>query len=276
VKLAGVGVGEVTGIDVERGRAVVRFAVDRDVALPDDTTVAVRWRNLIGQRYLSLEPGESTTMLADGDTVERSHDVVDLGRLVNQLAPLARSVAPDDLNRILTTLVQAFDGNAASFDALFADLTSVLDALAERDETIGQMLADYATVSDALASRDEQIQAMVSNLVEIAATFADNETLLDDALRQLSSFSSGLDTLLTTNAAEFGASLDSLAVLTGTAAANVDDLETALQGLPHMFETLLPAVNRGEWLRVNVLCLVLVPGPCPSPMSFGVPEGGGS
>ena len=59
VKLAGVPVGEVTGIDVVKGQAVVRFEVDSDVDLPTDSTVAVRWRNLIGQRYLWLDPGDA-------------------------------------------------------------------------------------------------------------------------------------------------------------------------------------------------------------------------
>ena len=35
--------------------------------------------------------------------------------------------------------------------------------------------------------------------------------------------------------------------------------------LPTVFETLLPVVNQGEWLRVNVLCVTLATGPCPLP-----------
>jgi phospholipid/cholesterol/gamma-HCH transport system substrate-binding protein len=274
VKLAGVEVGEVTGIDVERGLAIVTFEVDEDVALPDDTTVAVRWRNLIGQRYLSLEPGTSTTMVADGDTLDRSRNVVDLGQLVNQLAPLARAVSPDDLNRILTTLVEAFEGNDANFDALFADMTAVLETLAARDSTIDQMLSDYATVAGAVADRDAQIQAMVSNLASISETFADNDALLDQALVELATFSDGLDRLFTQTGDDLGGVLDSLAVLTGTAADRVDQLEAALQGLPGTFAALLPAVNRGEWLRVNVLCVVLQPGPCNHPIGALPPEQG--
>ena len=45
-----------------------------------------------------------------------AEDVVDLGQLVNQLAPLAQAVSPDQINRILTTLLEAFDGNEATFD----------------------------------------------------------------------------------------------------------------------------------------------------------------
>src|SRR5439155_18875352 len=59
VRLAGVPVGQVKGVRAIHGRARVRFDVDRSVPIPDDSQVAVRWLNLIGQRELYLSPGES-------------------------------------------------------------------------------------------------------------------------------------------------------------------------------------------------------------------------
>ena len=274
VKLAGVVVGEVGGIDVERGRAIVRFAIDDEVALPVDSAVSVRWRNLIGQRYLAVEPGTSAEHFADGDEVLDAGNVVDLGQLVNQLAPLAQAVSPDELNRILRTVVEAFDGNAATFDSLLGDFDALLATLAERDTTIAQLLDDYATITDALARRDQQLGSMVENLAAIAGTFAANDALLDQALTEFAGFSTNLDAYLGASAADFGATLDSLAVLTGTAAGNIDGLEAALNNLPEVFEALWPAVNHGAWLRVSMLCVTLNPGPCPYPMAISDAGGG--
>jgi phospholipid/cholesterol/gamma-HCH transport system substrate-binding protein len=255
------------------GRAEVAFTVDDAVRLPSDTVAAVRWRNLIGQRFLGLEPGQDTDLLHEGDRVEATKDVVDLGDLVNQLVPLAQAVSPDEVNQILTTLLQAFDGNDATFDELLRDVDGVLAVLAQRDQTIKQLLTDYSTVSDAVASRDQQIGQMVDNLVSLSSTFADNDQLLDDALVQLAELSKGLDTLLDSSAADLGSSIDSLGVLTGTATDHVDQLEDALRNLPHLFQVLLPVVNRGEWLRVSVLCVVTTPGPCPYPTSVSGGDG---
>lgn len=268
VKLAGVDIGEVTAVEVDMGRAVVDFEIDDAVVVPDDSTVEVRWRNLIGQRYLSVVPGASGAPLADGATVERTENVVDLGQLVNQLAPLARSVSPDQLNTILTGLLEAFDGNAEAFDSVLRDLATVLDTLAARDQTISGMLGDYEAISAAIASRDEQIQAMVSNLVELTGTFAANDQLIDQALIDFGGFTQGLDTFLTRSGSDLGALVDDLAVLGGTFTDNIDDLEGALQGLPTVFETLLPVVNQGEWIRVNLVCVTVFTGPCPVPTTF--------
>jgi phospholipid/cholesterol/gamma-HCH transport system substrate-binding protein len=274
VKLAGVGVGRVAGIEVEHGEAIVRFDVDDEVRLPVDSTVAVRWRNLIGQRYLWLSPGAEDEQLGDGDVVEDAEDVVDLGQLVNQLAPLAQAVSPEQVNRILTTLLEAFDGNEATFDQLVRDLDTVLAALAERDDTIAQLVEDYGAIAGAVASRDTQIDQMAQNLLAIASTFAENDQLLDRALVELGGVSASLDQLLSTGAADLGDALDHLAVLTRTAADHVGELEAAFANLPGLFQDIFPALNRGEFLRVSVLCLTLQTGQCPYPTALSGPPGG--
>src|SRR3546814_3511297 len=126
VKLAGLTVGEVTAVDVIDGRARVRFEVDEEVRLPTDTTVAVRWRNLVGQRFLGLEPGTADALLAEGDEVDRAADAVDLGQLVNQLVPLTRSVSPDQVKEKLTSLLEAFDGNEDRSEEHTSELQSLM------------------------------------------------------------------------------------------------------------------------------------------------------
>src|SRR3954465_14310929 len=55
VRFAGVRVGTVSGVSLYRGtQAKVDFTVADAVAAPDTTRIAVRYRNLIGQRYLAV------------------------------------------------------------------------------------------------------------------------------------------------------------------------------------------------------------------------------
>jgi len=274
VRLAGLPVGQVAGIDVVDGDAVVRFVVDDAVTLPADTAVSVRWRNLIGQRYLSLRPGSGAATLADGDEVTVTDDVVDLGRIVNQLSPLAQAVGPDQVNRILTALVVAFEGNEAAFDTLTADLGALAAALADRGALLGQMQADYATITDAIASRDGQIAAMVTNLSAITGTLDATDQLIDTALAEFAAFAHGTEAVLSRSRDDLGAVLDQLPVLTGTAVQHLDQIERAIRTLPPMMDAVLPTINRGPYLRVNLLCLAAGPGPCPHPLLFFEDEGG--
>ena len=140
--------------------------------------------------------------------MDRTDDVVDLGRLVNQLAPLARAVGPDQINRILEALVAAFDGNDEAFDSLVANLAALTDGLGQRTAVVQQLLDDDATVTDAIASRDEQIAAMVSNLSAIASTFDATDQLLAQAVDELGRFTSSSASLLARASGDLGAVLE--------------------------------------------------------------------
>lgn len=273
VRLGGLPVGRVQKVEVVDGDAVVDFTVDDDVEVPADSTIAVRWRNLIGQRYLGLRPGEARDRLADGDEIDRADDVVDLGRIVNQLSPLAQAVGPDQVNRIMESLVIAFEGNETAFDDLTADLASLAGALDERTVLLGQMQEDYATIGEAIASRDRQIADMVTNLTSISGTLDATDRLVARALQEFARFAQGTEQLLVRAEQDLGAVLEQLPTITGTARAEIGSIEEALRGLPVMMDAVLPAINRGPYLRVNLLCLAAGPGACPHPLLFFEDEG---
>lgn len=274
VRLGGFAVGRVQRIEVVDGHAVVDFTVDDDVEVPADSTVAVRWRNLIGQRYLALRPGDARARLADGDHIDRAEDVVDLGRIVNQLSPLAQAVGPDQVNRIMESLVVAFEGNEGAFDDLVSDLASLAGALDERTVLLSQMQKDYAAIGEAIASRDRQIADMVTNLASVSTTLDATDRLVARALEEFARFAEGTEQLLIRAEQDLGAVLQQLPAITGTARADIASIEEAVRGLPGMMEAVLPALNRGPYLRVNLLCLSVGPGPCPHPLLFFEDEGG--
>src|SRR5438045_7014827 len=96
VKVAGVVVGKVGSVKINQGRANVEFSVKDSVKVPTDSSVAIRWRNLIGQRYLYVYPGNGSTVLRGGDRVQKTRSVVDVGELFNRLGPIVKAIDPKD------------------------------------------------------------------------------------------------------------------------------------------------------------------------------------
>ena len=264
VKLAGVAVGKVTGIGVEDdGRAVVSFEIDADVDIPTDSEVAVRWRNLIGQRFLYVYPGTAATSYDDGDRIRDTRSVTDLGDLVNRLGPLAGALDPQQLNEVFVALDGALHGNEEPLGAVVDQLGALIGTLESRDATISQLITDYATISEAVASRDEQIRTMVANLVELSETFADNDAVVDRSLTELAALSRDLDALLVANEARLGTVVAQLAGVTDLVVDNLDTLEAMQAALPDMVATLAGSVADGEWVNVQVNCLHIAVPPCP-------------
>ncbi|WP_026314196.1 MCE family protein [Actinomadura flavalba] len=273
VKVAGTPVGRVEAIEVVRGKAVVEMRVDRDVRLPRDSTAAIRWRNVMGQRVVYLEPGRETAMMGDGARVPHTRSVVDLGAVVNSLGPLTRNLDPDQINKILFTFTQALDGNEQNIGQMTNHLDLLLQTLGARRATIARMIDDYETVSSAVATRDRQIAASVDNLADLAQVFANNHKLLENAVVEIGGVTRNLNQVLGGRDAELSRIIDNLGKFSTTFRLNVDKLEQMVQNLPVTLRQLFAAANGGHFLRTNALCLNLVQGPCPFPMHLPAAPG---
>src|SRR5207302_5174434 len=83
VRIAGVRVGQVKDVKiVDKRQAEVEFEVDSGRTLPAGVTAQIKFRNLVGQRYLALGQGDdaSGAALKPGDTIplERTTPALDL------------------------------------------------------------------------------------------------------------------------------------------------------------------------------------------------------
>ena len=98
VRVAGVRVGTVKAVDLQPDNSVVvGFGADRGIALTSGTTAAVRYLNLVGDRYLELidSPG-SAKIQPPGSVIpaERTQAALDLDLLLGCL--LYTSPSPRD------------------------------------------------------------------------------------------------------------------------------------------------------------------------------------
>ena len=264
VKIAGVTVGKVTGIRVEAGQALVSFRVDDDHdELPSDTRASVRWRNLIGQRFLYLDPGGASTLIEDGTTITDTDSVADLGALFNSLGPIVGAIDESQVNEFLETITGALEGNADRLGQALDDLATLSSGLATRDEAISRLIENTNVIAGTIATREQEIRTLLDNLVVLAGEFSANTDLVDESLVEFASFSTDLAQLVTTSREELDRIIAGLDV-------TVDEevrprlamLQDTLHGLDEMSRAIFLAGRNGEWLNQTILCANTGPPPC--------------
>lgn len=254
VKVAGVPVGKVTGIKIVKGRAKVTFSVRDDVKIPTDSKAAVRWRNLLGQRYLYLYPGDASTVLRSGEAVPKTVSVVDLGELFNRLGPIIKAIEPSKVNQFLDTITAALDGNETKVRQALADLGKLTQSLASRDEAIGRLIENSNTVAGAIDARDAQIRTILDNLLAVSTTFNEHVDVLERAATDLSGFSENFGTLLSNNRSQLDSIVHNLKTLTDLVQSKLPQLDDALSHLDDGAAGLFQSAKYGEWLNQTVLC----------------------
>ena len=262
VKIAGVAVGKVDRIRLVDGRAEVTMKLRKGYRVPSDTEAAIRWRNLLGQRYVYLYPGSSPVVLARGGTIERTRSVVDLGELFNRLGPIVRAIDPQHVNTFLDSVVEALDGNEEAVRSAVADLGTVAAAIAQRDQAIGRLLDNLATVSETIVDRDAQIRQTLDNLVALTTTFGENTAVVDRAITSLGSVSQDLAALLQANRVQLDSAIANLVVVVKTVQTKLPELNEMLGQLDLGAAAIFRSARYGEWLNQAIHCgrVTLAPG----------------
>jgi phospholipid/cholesterol/gamma-HCH transport system substrate-binding protein len=85
VRMSGIKIGSVTSqtLDNKSYDAVLTFAIDPAIKLPDDSTAKITSEGLLGGKFIALEPGGSETLLSDGGTITYTQGALDLWALVS-------------------------------------------------------------------------------------------------------------------------------------------------------------------------------------------------
>ena len=144
VRVAGIRVGTVDGLSImDESQVLVTFSAQRTVGLTAGTHAAVKYKNLVGDRYLELTAGDGRKLVADGTIpVSQTAPALDLDALFNGFKPLLAALSPDQVNRVSTELVTVLQGEGGTIDDLLAALASVTSTLADRDQVIGDLISN--------------------------------------------------------------------------------------------------------------------------------------
>jgi phospholipid/cholesterol/gamma-HCH transport system substrate-binding protein len=88
IQIAGVKVGTIGSITLNKEQmvAMVELKLPVDLVLDDDTIASVKSTGLIGDKYLSLNPGGSGLQLVPGDVIVDTESALDIEDLISRFA----------------------------------------------------------------------------------------------------------------------------------------------------------------------------------------------
>jgi phospholipid/cholesterol/gamma-HCH transport system substrate-binding protein len=98
VRIGGVKIGlvESIGLNKETYQATLNMAVQKDVALPLDTTAAIVGESLLGGKFVALAPGGDETALKEGGKIEFTQSSVSLEQLLGKFVFSGGGVGGED------------------------------------------------------------------------------------------------------------------------------------------------------------------------------------
>ncbi|ROO91188.1 phospholipid/cholesterol/gamma-HCH transport system substrate-binding protein [Actinocorallia herbida] len=272
VRVSGVRVGQVTGIELKDGtHALVSFTVEQTgpfvAGLPKSTRAQIRYRNLIGTRYLALSEGAGTPgeMLKAGDALPlgQTTPALDLTVLFNGFRPLFSALEPGDVNQLSMEIIKVLQGEGGTINSLLSHVASLTNTLADRDEVIGRVITNLSEVLGTVSDRTDQTNRLVRELNGFVSGVSGDRTAIFDALDSLNTLSDVTANLLVDARPSLKTDIDGLNELTRTFADNGKVLDTNLGETRERLEKLGRTSSYGSWFNYYLCSMdarIVLPG----------------
>jgi phospholipid/cholesterol/gamma-HCH transport system substrate-binding protein len=242
VRIAGVEVGKVRNMTLHKdGTVTVEFAIDKNLTLTEGTKAAVRYENLIGDRYLSLEEGAgSVRKLQPGQTIplERTSPALDIDALLGGFRPLFRALDPDQVNALSGELLRVFQGQGGTISSVLAHTSALTSTLAGRDQLIGQVITNLNTVLGTFAARDDQFSAGLEKLSQLAEGLADRRSDIATATAHINAAAGSVADLLDVARQPIKDTVTQTDRVSGQIMADHDYVDDLLKTLPDAYQIL--------------------------------------
>jgi phospholipid/cholesterol/gamma-HCH transport system substrate-binding protein len=246
-------VGEVEDIRIkDRTLAEVSFTASQDRPLLASTHAAIRYRSLVGQRYIALTEGTGDgSKLPPGGQIplSRTKPALDLNVLLNGFKPLFAALSPKDVNQLATEIIKTFQGEGGTVNSLLAHTASLTTTLADRDKLIGSVITNLNKVLGTLDKRSARFSGLLSQLQRVISGLSADRKAIGDSLVGMNDLTGATSGLLKDSRPALKSDIAELSELSGTLNDNEKTVEGVLQRLPRKLNKLTGTASYGSWFN---------------------------
>jgi len=261
VRIAGVRVGKVTGIELEGSHVRVEFKVTGDAAFGPQTGASIRMKTLLGQKYVALQPKGAGQMPPDseiplGRTVS-SYDIVDA---FSDLTTTTERIDTGKLAQSLDVMATEFRDSPEHVKSALSGLSRLSKTIASRDGELRTLLARANSVSATVASRNDTTATLIRDadllLVELAARREAIHTLFTNT----SELAIQLTGLVRDNRAALKPALDRLTKVLAVLTKHEQDLDKTIARMAPFTRVYANTLGNGRWFDTYVANLTVPVG----------------
>ncbi|MGH2748403.1 MAG: MCE family protein [Actinomycetota bacterium] len=293
VRIAGVRIGRVTGIQLRPQAARVEMEIENDVRVPAETTVEVKLKTILGQKFIDLrfpraylsassgggDPSQSTShFLEEGDVIPKSQTSIpyEIYQAANEGTAVLEEIDKESLREMLDVLGRVV---GASKEELRAALTSVDRAgkvLGPKSAAISKLLRNARKVSGTLAARDDDIEALLTEGAEVLGVLAERRANTSSLLAAVDDLGRNLGLLIEVARGDIQLGTRDLKGILLIAESELDSIAAALEELGTAQRLFAQPLRFGRFTEGHVCAVTTIDTCVPdgSPTDPGFPVKG--
>lgn len=256
VRIAGVKVGEVTGVSLDGAKVRVDFRV-KDAWIGDSSTVGIAVKTLLGDKYLAVDPlGDAPQDPGSRITASRTTSPYDVTQAFNGLGETIGEIDTEQLAKSFETISATFKDSPPHVRSAADGLSALSRTVSQRDAQLATLLRNSNQLTKTLAGKKSSFETLLEDgnllLGEIRAR-RDSIHLLLSGTRDLGTQLTGL---VRDNDKQLGPTLRSLGRVTAVLVKNRKSLDKVLAMTGSYSRLIGNTLGSGRWFD-NYVCGVV-------------------
>lgn len=260
VRIAGVRVGKVESVDLDRGHVKVTFRVETDSGFGPETRAAIRVKTLLGAMYLALEPAGSGQLAEESEIpVERTSSPYDVVEAFEGLAETSEEIDTDQLADSLTTLADLTRNTPEEFRDALSGVSALSTNIAAKNEQIGTLLQNLDRVTAVLDARDTDIVRLMKDSDVLVRALVARRDAVHRLLVSTTTLSKSLTALVRESRDDLKPALTELENVLRVLNKNEDNLDNSLRLMAPFYRVFASTLGGGPWFDTYIQNLPPVP-----------------
>ncbi|MCD0450273.1 MCE family protein [Actinocorallia sp. API 0066] len=267
VRIAGVKVGKVTGLDLDAGKVRVDFKIDEGVHVGEASVVHIKIKTLLGAHYLALDPiGKRAQKPGQVIPVTRTHTPYEVVPALSDLTENVEAIDTDQLAKSFDTLSETFENSPEEIKASLRGLRRISETISSRDDDLALLIDRARDVTEALDQRKGDLVSIVREGDRVLQAVKARRQTIHDLLVNTYALAQQLNAVIDENEDEIKPLLANLQKVTDILLDNRKNLDRMVQLMSVYSKQFADATGTGRWFDSYIQNLL------PVPVSIGEPS----
>jgi phospholipid/cholesterol/gamma-HCH transport system substrate-binding protein len=248
VQVSGFRVGQVSSVELNGSRVLVKFRVASNVRLGDRTEAAIKLRTLLGTKLLEVTPrGEG--QLTGPIPLARTTPAYQLPDALGDLTTTIGALNTDQLSNSLAVLADTFSDTPPDLKAAVQGVARFSQTLDERNAQLRNLLSNATKATKVLAERSDEVVNLVANTNALLVQLKSQSSALDQISNNLSAMARQIKSFITENRSTLKPALDKLNGVLTIIDNRKEQVQKAIAGLSKFGLRLGEAVSSGPFFK---------------------------
>lgn len=262
VRIAGIGVGKVRGIELAGDHVEVHFTVKRGVRLGQDTRAEVKLGTLLGSTFLDVKPSGPGTLTDGVVPLRNTFTTFQIQEVIEGADHAISNVDANKVRDAMRAVADALPDNPKAVSTTLDGLSRLANIVTSRDTDLERLLASATAVAKLLRKHGTEVTSLMAQADDLLQAILIRKQAVHDILVHVRQMSINLSGLIKDNEADVKPLLDRLAQVTTVLKRRNAELARGLRNLGPTSRYLANATGNGPYIDVgipyvvpdNVLC----------------------